>query len=54
MTEIPPPLFEAIKEQRAVLFLGAGASKGAKHPTHIPIPQGDELRNLICEKFSWR
>lgn len=51
MTDIPPALIDAIKEQRAVLFLGAGASQNAKHPTGDTIPQGDHLRNLICDKF---
>jgi hypothetical protein len=32
MVEIAPALIDAIKEQRAVLFLGAGASRDAKHP----------------------
>ena len=51
MTDIPQALISAVKEQRAVLFLGAGASRGAKHPNGDPIPQGDCLRNLICDKF---
>ena len=51
MTDIPPVLIDAIKEQRAVLFLGAGASKYAEHPGGEEIPQGDKLRNMICDKF---
>ena len=51
MTDIPPALINSIKEQRAVLFLGAGASQNAKCPTGDTIPQGDHLRNLICDKF---
>ena len=51
MTDIPPTLIDAVKEQRAVLFLGAGASRNAKHPTDYQIPQGDDLRDLICDKF---
>ena len=51
MVDIPPSLINAIKEQRAVLFLGAGASLNAKHPDGDQIPQGDDLRDLICKKF---
>jgi len=51
MVNIPSTLIDAIKEQRAVLFLGAGASRNAKHPNGDQIPQGDRLRNLICDKF---
>ena len=51
MANIPPTLTEAIKEERAVLFLGAGASQNAKHPGGDRIPQGDHLRDLICDKF---
>ncbi|MDE0340360.1 MAG: SIR2 family protein [Caldilineaceae bacterium] len=51
MTSIPHSLLEAIKEERAVLFLGAGASLGAKHPEGKRIPQGNQLRDLICDKF---
>jgi hypothetical protein len=51
MDEIVPTLVDAIREQRAVLFLGAGASWHAKHPKGDQIPQGDRLRDLICDKF---
>ena len=51
MENIPPALIDAIREQRAVLFLGAGASQGARHPKKEEIPQGDRLRNLICDRF---
>ena len=51
MVDIAPTLVDAIKEQRAVLFLGAGASRHAKHPQGDQIPQGDRLRDLICDKF---
>ena len=51
MVDIPPALTNAIEEQRVVLFLGAGASQNAKHPNGEQIPQGDNLRNLICKKF---
>ena len=48
---LPRALVETIREQRAVLFLGAGASRDADHPNHESIPQGDDLRDLICDKF---
>ncbi len=51
MSNIPEFLINAIKEQRAVLFLGAGASRDAKHPEGKKIPQGYKLRDLICDRF---
>ena len=51
MVDIPPALTDAIREERAVLFLGSGASLNAKHPRGDQIPQGDHLRDLICDKF---
>ena len=51
MIDIPAALVEAIKEQRAVLFLGAGASRYAKHPNGDQIPHGDKLRDVICNQF---
>jgi hypothetical protein len=51
MVEIPPALIEAVREQRAVIFLGAGASIGANHPNGHGIPQGNGLRDLICDRF---
>lgn len=49
--ELPPSLVTAVQEQRAILFLGAGAAIGAQHPKNLPIPLGDELRDKISEKF---
>jgi SIR2-like domain len=49
--DIPPALANAVKEQRAVLFLGAGASRGAMHPRGEKIPTGLELRDLLCDRF---
>lgn len=48
---IPPALINAVQEQRAVLFLGAGTSVGAKHPTHKEVPLGDRLRDEIADRF---
>ena len=53
MTELalPPSLINAVREQRAILFLGAGASVGARSATAEPIPIGDKLRDKLCDKF---
>jgi hypothetical protein len=48
---LPPALVTAIQEQRAILFLGAGASFDAKHPKKLRIPLGDDLRDKICDQF---
>ena len=51
MIDIPPNLINGIKEQRALLFLGAGASRNARSPSGTQIPNGDNLRDKICDKF---
>lgn len=51
MAEIPPVLLQTIRDQKAVLFLGAGASFGASHPDRKKVPSGDGLRDLICDQF---
>jgi hypothetical protein len=51
MFDLPPALVEAVREQRAVLFLGSGASYDAVHPKGDRIPLGDTLRDLICDRF---
>ena len=51
MISIPQPLINAIKEQRSVLFLGAGASFEARHPDNMKIPLGNALRDEISTKF---
>ena len=51
MTTLPPTLTNAVKDQRAVLFLGAGASLQATHPAGKTIPEGHNLRNIICDTF---
>ncbi len=51
MTSLPDTLISAVREQRAVLFLGAGASQGATHPEGNSIPMGNGLRDLICDQF---
>lgn len=49
--EIPKPLIDQIKEGNVVLFLGSGASYGAKHPKNISPPLGNQLSNLLVERF---
>ena len=51
MTQLPPILIDAIKDQRAILFLGSGASRDAQHPKGDAMPLGDKLRDLICDNF---
>ena len=51
MTDLPASLTNAIRDQRAVLFLGAGANHEATHPAGKTIPQGNDLRDIICDKF---
>ena len=49
--EIPKPLIDQIKEGNVVLFLGSGVSAGAEHPKKTPPPLGNQLSNLIVDKF---
>jgi hypothetical protein len=51
MSSIPASLIEAVRDQRAILFLGAGASQGAIHPSNETVPTGESLRDMISEKF---
>ena len=51
MTDLPNTLIESIRDQRAVLFLGAGANHQATHPLGRNIPQGTDLRDIICDQF---
>ncbi|MCZ7601383.1 MAG: SIR2 family protein [Melioribacteraceae bacterium] len=52
--KIPDSLINDINHGRVILFLGAGASIGAKHPRNEQIPIGDKLKELICDKFLGR
>jgi SIR2-like domain len=49
--EIPATLLNSVYRGTAVLFLGAGASRGATHPNHNKIPDGLQLRDLISDEF---
>lgn len=51
MLMLPPTLIDAVREQRAVLFLGTGASIGARHPKSARLPLGDNLRDQISDHF---
>lgn len=48
---LSPWIIEKIQKGEAVLFLGAGASIGAKGPHGEVPPKGDELRDEISSKF---
>lgn len=48
---IPKALIEYIQEGNIVLFLGAGASIGAKHEGIKPIPNGQQLAEMLVDKF---
>lgn len=49
--DIPQNLINQVRQGRAVLFLGAGASSGAQTPDGREPPLGDELRNRIAKQF---
>lgn len=49
--EIPKILIDQIRQGQVVLFLGSGASFGAKHPEKKSPPIGNQLASLICDKF---
>ncbi|MGO6748282.1 SIR2 family protein [Rhizobium ruizarguesonis] len=51
MVTLSPVLLKAVKDQRAILFLGAGASYGASHPNGDKVPMGDALRDKISDTF---
>src|ERR1043165_4126333 len=49
--EIPNLLVEQIRDGQVVLFLGAGASIGALHKDNKKPPVGQQLADLIADKF---
>lgn len=49
--ELPHILVEAVKEKRAVLILGAGASKESKNSEGHTPPDGFQMRDLLAEKY---
>ncbi|MGL5219707.1 MAG: SIR2 family protein [Plesiomonas shigelloides] len=48
---LPHPLIERVKSGRVVLFLGSGALFGAKLPNDKKIPLGNDLRDVLNERF---
>jgi tetratricopeptide (TPR) repeat protein len=44
-------LIEAVKAQRCVLFLGAGASKEARNVEGKKPPDADQLRDILADRF---
>lgn len=49
--EIPFLLAEAVKNGRAILFLGAGASKECKNAEGKTPPDGEQLRDILALKY---
>ncbi|MDP2738226.1 MAG: SIR2 family protein [Pseudorhodobacter sp.] len=49
--ELPHILVEAIKDQRAVIIFGAGASKECKNFSGSTPPSGNQLRDHLAKKF---
>jgi len=49
--EVPFLLQEAVRNGRAILFLGAGASKECRNTAGKSPPNGDQLRDLLAQKF---
>jgi tetratricopeptide (TPR) repeat protein len=49
--EIPKILIDNIGDGQVVLFLGAGASKGAVHPENKQPPDAKRLAEMICDRF---
>ena len=48
---IPQDLIAAVRERRAVLFLGAGASRGATHPSGSEMPTAKGLADMLSAEF---
>lgn len=49
--ELPQNLVDAVREQRAILFLGSGASLGAVNRSGAPMPGATDLAKAIATKF---
>jgi len=49
--DLPSYLINQVRQGRVVLFLGAGANKGALTPDKRELPLGNELRDRIAGKF---
>ena len=51
LPELPHLLIEAVKNQRAVVFLGAGASKECKDSAGNTPPDGNQMRDILAKTF---
>ena len=51
LPRLPDTLISAVVSQSAALFLGAGASFGAKHSSGKKIPSAAKLRDELSDKF---
>ncbi|ERP96797.1 hypothetical protein Q669_26510 [Labrenzia sp. C1B10] len=51
LPELSSQLIEAVKGQRCVLFLGAGASKEARNAENQTPPDANQLRDILAEHF---
>jgi hypothetical protein len=49
--QIPTILLDQIRSAQVVLFLGAGASRDALHKEHKQPPIGQQLDDLLADKF---
>lgn len=49
--EIPATLIESIREQRVVLFLGAGASLCCKTSAGVSAPRTEDIRKSLAQRF---
>ena len=49
--EIPKALLSEIRSGRCVLFLGAGASKGARNSKGEQPPNGSQLKGMLSDRF---
>ena len=51
MVTLPSNLLDAIRNKNVVLFLGAGASWDAVHPKGDRIPTGNQLKDMVSDRF---
>ena len=51
MKDVPPLLIENIAKKNIVLFIGSGFLHNALHPEKGKAPLGNELANLLSDKF---
>ena len=48
---LPKILVDYVRDGQVVLFLGAGASIGARHPQNRRVPTSSDLASLLADKF---